>query len=73
MTFHDLFHPQQTAAVACAACSAVMRVQKVTPLIFAADIVEIVYECPRCGAVTRRHARETNTLRTSERPVGSAE
>jgi len=35
-----------------------MRVKRVAPVMFTTDVVEMVYDCPKCRAETKRHVRE---------------
>ncbi len=59
MPYRSHLDPGQLAAlVVCPNCQVGMRVKRVAPVMFTTDVVEMVYDCPKCRAETKRHVRE---------------
>lgn len=50
-------HPAAPAYPSCPRCQRRMTLRQVAPVMFAADVDEIVYGCSECGAEAKRTVR----------------
>ena len=58
MPYRDRVDPAQLAApVPCPNCQIHMQVKKAAPLLFAGDVFEVQYACPRCDGAAKRYLR----------------
>jgi len=57
MSQQEELRPKQAAIVTCPNCRVAMRLSRAEPLLFASDVLEMVYECPKCHAETKRRLK----------------